>query len=113
MEGMLVNCTNLECLDLSNFDTRSVTNMESMFSGCNNLLYLDLTSFNFTKVSKINNMFKNCNSLVYLNFGKIGKEISINKSEVYDIFYNIFTDINICSNLIDIVSIIFDSNIID
>ena len=33
---MFYGCSNLKTLDLSNFDTSSVKNMDSMFYDCNN-----------------------------------------------------------------------------
>ncbi len=38
-------------LDLSNFNTSKVTNMNSMFQNCNNLTTLDLSSFTFDKLT--------------------------------------------------------------
>ena len=45
---MFYNCTNLTSLDVSSFDTSSVTDMNSMFLGCTGLTSLDLTSW-YTK----------------------------------------------------------------
>jgi len=36
MDYMFYGCSNLKTLDLSNFDTSSVKNMDSMFYDCNN-----------------------------------------------------------------------------
>ncbi|WP_257004203.1 BspA family leucine-rich repeat surface protein, partial [Listeria monocytogenes] len=45
MYGMFAYCYNLEELDVSNFDTSSVNNMLHMFYVCNNLEELDLSNF--------------------------------------------------------------------
>ena len=45
MSYMFYECTSLESLDLSNFDTSSVTNMAFMFYRCSSLKSLDLSKF--------------------------------------------------------------------
>ena len=54
-------------LDLSNFDTSKVENMEDMFWLCKDLKELDLSSFNTENVTNMNNMFLDCRSLEKLN----------------------------------------------
>ena len=51
MNEMFQLCTELESLDLSNFNTANVSNMENMFYECNKLKYLNL--LNFKKIAKI------------------------------------------------------------
>lgn len=62
---MFRNCTILENLNLSNFNTSKVTNMNSMFLGCNNLTTLDLSSFDTSNVTKMDYMFMDNSNLVY------------------------------------------------
>ncbi len=65
----------IEKLDLSNFDTSSVTSMRGMFSGrsvssgvgSGKLKELNLTSFNTSKVTDMSSMFWGCGSLVTLD----------------------------------------------
>ena len=40
---MFYNCSKLEKINLSNFDTSSVTDMKEMFYGCESLTSLDLS----------------------------------------------------------------------
>ena len=54
-------------LDLSNFDTSKVTNMNSMFSGMSNLTTLDLSNFNTSKVMNMAAMFYVTSNLAMLN----------------------------------------------
>ncbi len=54
-------------IDLSNFDTSSVTTMRSMFNGCRSLTSLDLSGFDTTNVTNLHDMFGNCNSLTSLD----------------------------------------------
>ncbi len=59
MNGMFSNCSSLNSLDLSNFNTNNVVNMNSMFSFCSSLELLDLSNFNLDKVIDMNDMFNN------------------------------------------------------
>ena len=47
---MFFFCESLTSLDLSNFNTQNVTNMEYMFFGCEPLTSLDLSNFNTQNV---------------------------------------------------------------
>ena len=71
MEGMFYGMSNLTTLDLSNFDTSKVTNMGNMFSSMTNLTSLNLSSFNTSKVTDMSFMFygiPNLTSLDLSNF---------------------------------------------
>ena len=70
MEFMFYNCSSLKELDLSNFNTSKVTNMDSMFFNCSSLNELNLSNFNTSKVTNMSYMFYNCSSLKELNLSK-------------------------------------------
>ena len=58
------NFENLQEIDLSNFDTTNVTNMESMFEGCESLKKINFhDTFNTSKVTTMEYMFRNCKNL--------------------------------------------------
>ena len=57
MESMFSGCSLLYSLDLSNFDTSSVTTMESMFYGCSLLYSLDLSNFDTSSLRQWNLCF--------------------------------------------------------
>lgn len=57
MSEMFSFCTSLKELDVSGFDTGSVTDMHSMFSRCETLKSLDLRSFDTSSVTDLNSMF--------------------------------------------------------
>lgn len=63
---MFINCVNLLELDISNWNTSKVKDMEEMFYGCSNLTNitgeLDLSS-----CTNITNMFKDANSNMNLH----------------------------------------------
>ena len=67
MQLMFQGCKNLTTLDLSNFDTSNVTLMTHMFKGNNNLTSLDLSGFDTSNVKKMNQMFHGCSSLKELD----------------------------------------------
>ena len=52
-----MNCSSLEKLDLSNFNTSNVTDMSSMFQNCSALKKLDLSCFNTNNVKEMKTMF--------------------------------------------------------
>ena len=56
-------------LDLSNFDTSSVTNMSFMFNKCYNLKHLNLSNFNTNNVRNMIYMFYDCINLKALKVG--------------------------------------------
>ena len=45
MEEMFYECSSLTSLDLSNFTTNFLYNVNKMFKGCSNLEYLDISNF--------------------------------------------------------------------
>ena len=66
MRGMFFDCPNLSSLDLTNFSTGNVTDMNSMFGYCQ-LSSLDLTSFNTANVTNMYHMFFGCSALKSLD----------------------------------------------
>ena len=51
MSCMFYNCSSLKELNLSNFNTKNVTNMSYMFGYCSSLKELNLSNFNTSKVN--------------------------------------------------------------
>ena len=89
MDSMFYGCSGLTSLDLSNFDTSNVTNMFYMFGFCSTLTSLDLSNFNTFNVTNMSYMFNDCSSLTNLNLS------SFNTSNVTDMSF-MFND---CSSL--------------
>ena len=58
---------NIVELDLSNFDTSQVTDMQFMFSGMSSLTTLDLSNFDTSRVTDMKYMFRDMSSLTTLN----------------------------------------------
>ena len=78
------NFAKLTSLDLSNFDTQSVTDMNRMFYGCSGLTSLDLSGFNTSNVTDMSSMFDDCLGLTSLDlsgFNTSGVEYMSNMFE--------------------------------
>ena len=60
---MFYNCSALESIDLSLFNTTNVKYMSDMFSGCSSLKSINLSLFNTTNVTNMSWMFYDCSSL--------------------------------------------------
>jgi surface protein len=64
MKYMFLGCSSLTSLDLSNFNTSSVTDMYGMFYNCYNLTSLDLSNFDTSKVTDMKSVFHGCSNLI-------------------------------------------------
>ena len=78
MQSMFSGMSNLTTLNLSNFDTSKVTDMHRMFAGMSNLTTLNLSNFNTSKVTYMHYMFSGMSNLTTLNLS------NFNTSEVRD-----------------------------
>ena len=67
MNSMFAGLPNLTTLNLSSFDTSNVTNMKAMFAGLFRLTTLDLSNFDTSKVTDMSDMFSYMSSLTNLN----------------------------------------------
>ena len=90
MSYMFFSCKNIKSLDLSTFNTSSVTNLNLMFYECNNLISLNLRNWNTNSVVEMVGMFFNCQNLKFLDLS------DFNTSAVI-FFASMFSG---CSNLI-------------
>ena len=67
MQYMFAGMHNVTTLNLSNFDTSKVTNMQYMFAGMRNLTALNLSNFNTSQVTNMHSMFGAMSSLTTLD----------------------------------------------
>ena len=67
MDNMFEGCLSLTSINLSNLKTSLVKRMIFMFSRCASLTSLDLSSFDTSSVSRMDSMFSHCSSLTTLN----------------------------------------------
>lgn len=73
MDCMFSN-SQVKSLELKNFNTKNVINMESMFNQCSNLTVIDIISFDTSSVENMKNMFKDCKNLRSLNLDNFNVE---------------------------------------
>ena len=95
MSFMFRGCSSLISLDLSNFNTFSVTDMnyyEMMFYYCISLISLYIDQFNVTNVNNFNYMFYYCISLVSLNLTNFNS----NSNYIYLMFGNCNPNLEYC-----------------
>jgi surface protein len=67
MNSLFYGCTTLKSIDFSNINTSLVRSMQGMFSNCIHLKSIDLSNFDTSLVNDMNNMFYNCTQLQSLN----------------------------------------------
>jgi len=77
INNMFKDCTSLQTVDISSFDTTSVTNMSYMFSD-SGLTDLNLNNFNTSGVLNMKGMFRNTENLTNITFGTEFKTSSVN-----------------------------------
>ena len=82
MSYMFYSC-NLVDLDLSGFDTSSVTDMSGMFNYCIKLTKLDLSSFDTSSVTNMSMMFQACINLTKLNLSSFDTSSVTNMSAMF------------------------------
>ncbi|ENI5426956.1 BspA family leucine-rich repeat surface protein, partial [Listeria monocytogenes] len=84
MNYMFQYCELLEKLDVSHFDTSSVTNMHYMFGGCNSLEALDVSHFDTSSVTTMETMFAGCNSLEALDVSNFNTSSVTNMKTMFN-----------------------------
>lgn len=78
-----INCKNMflnypyASIDLSEFDTTGVVNMQSMFESANRLVHIDVSRLNTSSVDNMSKMFKDCVYLKYVDMS------NFNTSKLY------------------------------
>lgn len=81
MSYMFADCNSLINFDVTKLDTTNVTNMKYMFQNCKAITSLDLSSFNTSKVTDMSNMFIGCNNIESLDLS------SFNTTNVTTMYY--------------------------
>ena len=74
MNSMFYACKNLTLLDVSRFDTSNVINMRNMFYGCQSLTSLNVSNFKTDKVTDMYAMFHTCKNIQALNVSNFNTE---------------------------------------
>ena len=85
------NIKNILELDLSNFDTSKVTNMQYMFRGMSSLTTLNLSNFNTSRVTNMGGMFVDMRNLTSLNLSNFNTSNVTNMSSMFSDMRNLTT----------------------
>ena len=70
MCGMFEDCSSLTSLDISNWDISNVRFLYYAFSGCSNLANIDVSKWNLKSVYRMDYLFRGCSSLENLDVSK-------------------------------------------
>ena len=91
MQYMFTGMRNLTALNLSNFNTSQVTNMKSMFAGMNNVTALNLFNFNTSQVTNMESMFYGLSNLTIFNLSNFDTSNVTNMSFMFYDMSNLTT----------------------
>ena len=71
---IIANCSSLNSINVTNFNTKNVVYMHYMFAKCSSLNSIDVTKFDTQNVT-MNNMFDGCEflKLIYVSNNNINK----------------------------------------
>ena len=89
MNQMFRNCFSLTSINFDNFITSKITSMQQVFFDCKNIKTLNLSTFNTSLVQSMHEMFRGCSSLIMLDLTNFNLSLVNN-------MYNIFEG---CENL--------------
>ena len=82
------DCSDLISLNLSNFDTSKITNMELMFNDCHKLKRIDgLNQLNTCQVTNMGGLFQNCYEIENLDLSNFDTS---NVTDIGNMFYNCY-----------------------
>ena len=82
-KNLFKDCKDITEIDLSNFDSSQVDNMESMFYKCSNLISLDLSNFNTSSVTSMGGMFYDSSNLISLDLSNFNTSSVINMGSIF------------------------------
>lgn len=88
---MFANCSNTKSINISNFNTEKVVDMSYMFYNCKKIKNIDLSSFNTKRVKRITHMFDGMESLEIIdlsNFSVEGISNDVNDLKDFDYLFN-------------------------
>ena len=87
---MFQGCSELEYLDLSNFNTSNVIDMTCIFNGCKKLLVINgIDNFNTIKVITMEGIFQECNNLKYLDFSNFNTSNTFNMVGMFNQYHKL------------------------
>ena len=107
---MFWGCNLLTFLNLSNFNTKNVTNMCAMFGGCNSLTNLNLFNLNTQNVTNMSRMFLCCYLLKDLDLSSFNIQNVINMNQMFLCCYSL-TSLNLLN--FNTQNVIYMNNMFD
>ena len=107
MQNMFHECSSLTSLNLSNFDTSKVKDMSRMFQGCSSLTSLNLSNFDTPKIEWMMFMFNYCTNLEYINMLKLKEGFYTGLVYYFNMFENVSNNIVVCINKNNILKQIY------
>ena len=87
MLGMFYDCSLLQSINLSPFNTNNVTDMKYMFYNCSSLKNISLSSFNTNNVTDMRNMFDNYSSLKEINLSSFNTSNVTNMESMFGMLF--------------------------
>ena len=84
MSGMFSRCKSLKFVNLTNLNAPIVEDMSSMFANCENLEYINISNINIPKIKKMNKMFIYCYALKELDLSNINIEVATEMNYMFD-----------------------------
>ncbi|MBR0383210.1 MAG: DUF285 domain-containing protein, partial [Eubacteriaceae bacterium] len=100
MDSMFSYCSALSSLDVSHFDTSKVTNMRKMFESSHGFTNLDLSNFDTSNVTDMKSMFGYCSNLTELDLSNFDTSKVTNMSGMF----------SGCSSLTELDLLSFDTS---
>ena len=98
INSMFCYCSSLTSVNLNNFDTSKVTDMGFMFYYCNSLTSIDLSNFDTSKLTRMQSMFEGCESLEFINLKNFNDSKILLNGNNTNIFKNVPDNIVIYIN---------------
>ena len=83
MNSLFLGCSSLKLVELSNLNTSSTKKMNFMFFGCKSLQIIDLSNFKTSLVTNMNYMFYGCHSLESLLISQLDTSSVINMNSMF------------------------------
>ena len=91
MQYMFSGCVGLKTIKFGNLDTSSVIYMNNMFFNCRSLTSLDLSNFITSSVTTMRNMFNNCTSLVSVDLSSFNTSLLTDMDNMFSKDYSLIS----------------------
>jgi surface protein len=86
---MFYGCGQLEEIDMSKWDTSSVTTTYHMFADCKKLKFVNMTDWNTPNLTNMDGMFNDCNSLESVDLSDLDTQNVEDMSQLFEYCYSL------------------------